>query len=219
MSFDALAPYYRAMEFVLAGSLLHRCRTAFLDQAAQARTALLLGEGPGRYLVELLRVNPRLCVTCLDSSARMLAVAREHLPARPFSDQQVRFVCADWRAWPGDGGPFDLVATHFFLDCFQAGQLAELVPKVAALASSHALWVLSDFREPAAGWQRLRAQFVLKAAYLFFHWAAALSASQLTPPDPFLEASGFHLLQRRLFHHGLLHADLWQTGPLGLGGS
>jgi hypothetical protein len=205
MSFDALAPYYRGMEFLLAGSLLHRCRTAFLQEAAQARTALLLGESPGRYLIELLRVKPRMDVTCVNSSARMLAVAREHLPAPRFSD---------WRAWSGDGGPFDLVATHFFLDCFRADQLAELVPKVAASASSSAIWVLSDFREPPSGWQRVRARFVLKLAYLFFRWAAGLSASQLSPPDPFLEASGFQLLQRRLFHHGLLHADLWQTGLL-----
>ena len=212
MSFDALAPYYRALEFILAGSLLHRCRTTFLEDAAQARTALLLGEGPGRYLVELLRVNPLVRVTCVDSSARMLTVARQRVWARGLSNQRVRFVCADWADWSGEGGPFDLVATHFVLDCFRADQLAELVPKVGASVSSSAIWVLSDFREPARGWQRIRARIVLKLAYLFFRSATGLSASQLTPPDPFLEADGFQLVQRRLFHHGLLHADLWRTG-------
>jgi SAM-dependent methyltransferase len=210
MSFDALAPYYRGMEFVIAGGLLHRCRTAFLDQAARAKRALLLGEGPGRYLVELLRVNPRAQVTCVDSSVRMLAVARQRVRARGLPDERVQFVCADCAAWPGVGGPFDLVATHFFLDCFRPDQLAQLIPKIAEAASPGATWVLSDFRVPPGGWQRLRARAVLKLAYLFFRWTTGLPASGLTPPQPFLEAAAFCLVQQRVFHHGLLHADLWR---------
>jgi hypothetical protein len=58
MSFDTLAPYYRALELVLAGKVMQQCRTAYLDQTTGVKRALLLGEGPGRYLVELLQVNP-----------------------------------------------------------------------------------------------------------------------------------------------------------------
>ena len=211
MSFDSLAPYYRSMEYILAGSQLHRCRTAFLGDVTQAKTALLLGEGPGRYLVELLRVNPSVKVTCVDSSDRMLAAARERIRAQRLSERNIRFVRADWIERPGERGPFDLVATHFFLDCFRADQLAEVAAKVRAASSSGAVWVLSDFCVPAGGWQRFRARLVLKLAYLFFRWATDLPASKLEPPGPFLEAQGFQLLERRLFHYGLLYAELWRA--------
>jgi len=38
MSFDRLAPFYRAMETVLAGSVLQRCRIRFLDDVVGADT-------------------------------------------------------------------------------------------------------------------------------------------------------------------------------------
>src|ERR1041385_77794 len=57
MSFDALAPHYLWMEWLLAGRKLQRCRTAFLDEARAARDILLLGEGNGRFLQALLQVN------------------------------------------------------------------------------------------------------------------------------------------------------------------
>ena len=44
MSFDALAPNYRWLEFVLAGDKLQLCRTAFLDDIPQAGNILLLGD-------------------------------------------------------------------------------------------------------------------------------------------------------------------------------
>ena len=75
MSFDRLAPHYRWMECVLAGSKLQRCRTAFIDNVSVARRALLLGEGNGRFLVELFRARPDIHVTCVDASSAMLARA------------------------------------------------------------------------------------------------------------------------------------------------
>jgi len=215
MSFDSLAPAYRAMERVLAGSLLQQCRTAYLEEVRQARNALLLGEGPGRYLLELLRVNPHVRVTYLDSSAGMVAVARAQMAARGFSETRAFFVCTDWRDWDGAGGPFDLVATHFFLDCFNANELAVLVAKVKAWAGESALWVVSDFCEPAGGWRRFRARLVLRLAYLFFRWTTGLSASSLVCPDPLLANTGLALIERRFFNYGLLHADLWRAVPPG----
>jgi hypothetical protein len=150
-------------------------------------------------------------VTCLDSSQRMLAVAKECLAVENFCDRSVEFICADWAEWSGGGGPFDLVATHFFLDCFRADQLARLVSKTAALTSPGAMWVLSDFREPTAGWQRVRARVLLKLAYLSFRWITRLPGTRLIPPEPFLTAHGFERIHQRIFHHGLLYAGLWRA--------
>src|SRR5687768_4095337 len=81
MSFDRLAPHYRWLEWILAGPKLQRCRTAFLPVITPPRHALLIGEGNGRFLVELLRAHPCVRVLCVDASARMLECARARLHA------------------------------------------------------------------------------------------------------------------------------------------
>jgi SAM-dependent methyltransferase len=210
MSFNLLARPYRGMELFLAGNLLQHCRTAFLAEAASCESALLCGEGPGRYLVELAKANPRARVTCVDSSAGMIAMAKRHLRAAGLSQDRIEFEHGDLLAWRDFPGRFDWIATHFFLDCFTAGQLAEVIGRIATAARPDAGWVLSDFCVPGRGWRRWRAQAILRLAYLFFRLTTNLSTSRLIAPDAFLEAHGFRLCQRRIYNHGLLHADLWR---------
>ena len=208
MSFDTLAPYYRTMEFVLAGGILQRCRTSFLSETRNARRALLLGEGPGRFLVRLLQTNPRVEITCLERSARMIAQARSQIA--PCDAARVRFEQADALRWQPPRNEFDLVVANFFLDCLRPEELAALIPKIAAGTTPNARWLVADFREPDAGWRRWRACAVLALMYGFFHAATGLSATRLTPPESFLEASGFRRTARRLENFGLAYADLWE---------
>jgi ubiquinone/menaquinone biosynthesis C-methylase UbiE len=208
MSFDALAPYYRGMEFVVAGGILQRCRTSFLAEAEHSRLALLLGEGPGRFLVELLRANSRVKVTCVERSRRMVEEARSKLVESELT--RVRFEQVDAPEWQPPGTEFDLVVTHFFLDCFQVEELESLVMKVGMATTEDARWLLADFREPERGWRRWRARAALAMMYGFFRLATGLSAARLTPPDPFLEACGFRLAARRLANFGFVHSDLWR---------
>jgi ubiquinone/menaquinone biosynthesis C-methylase UbiE len=208
MSFDTLAPFYRSLEVVTAGGILQRCRTAFLAEATGCRRALMLGEGPGRFLVELLRANPGVQVTCVERSPRMIEEARRQLTESELA--RVRFEQADALTWQPPRGVFDLVVTHFFLDCFRREELQALVLKIAGSATEDARWLLADFREPETGWRRWRARAVLAMMYGFFRRATALSASRLTPPDEFLAAGGFRLAARRLANCGLAHSDLWQ---------
>lgn len=207
MSFDTLAPYYQMMESVTAGGVLQRSRTAFLGETNNSRRALLLGEGPGRFLGKLLRTNPRVDVTCVESSRRMIEEARKRLNESELA--RVEFVQADVLMWQPPHDNFDLVVTNFFLDCFRHEELAGLVAKVAESATKDARWLVTDFREPESGWRRLRGRAVLALMYGFFRVVTGLSASRLTPPDAFLETSGFHLAARRRANFGLIHSDLW----------
>jgi len=212
MSFDTLAPQYRNMESILAGNILQRCRTAFLAEAATSRRALLLGEGPGRFLVELLRANPRVEVTCVERSPRMIEEARREVKRNGLGDERVTFELKDALTWQPPFGVFDLVVTNFFLDCFRHDELGKLISTVAASASDDARWLLVDFRLPNCGWRKWRAKAVLALMYAFFRVTTGLSASRLTPPTGFLEAAGFRLVDQRLANFGLVHSDLWQRG-------
>jgi len=210
MSFDILAPFYRWMEAVLAGGLLQRCRIAHLVEIRDCRNALLLGEGPGKFLIALLRANPHIDVTCVEQSSRMIAVARRHLQKHGLDLSRVRFERCDALAWRPTEEKFDLVATHFFLDCFPPEQLGPLIAKIAARTTCNARWLVTDFQVPERGWRRSRAKATLALMYSFFRIVTHLPASRLTPPDGLLRAHGFQLDARRIANLGLVHSDLWQ---------
>ena len=210
MSFDLLAPHYRWMEWLLAGEKLQRCRTAFTHAIPRPQRVLMLREGNGRCLVELLRAYPEAHFTCVDASRRMLDRARARVRAHGLGDERIEFVHADVAEWQAPPEKFDLLVTHFFLDCFRSDQLAQIIPRLAAAAAPGAHWLLADFREPASGVSKWRARGILRAMYFFFKRVTRLPASRLTPPDAFLQQSGFVLRERTLSEWGLLHSDLWQ---------
>jgi ubiquinone/menaquinone biosynthesis C-methylase UbiE len=205
MSFDMLAPHYRWMERVLAGQKLQRCRTEFLPKIPAPKRALLMGEGHGRFLSDFVKRFPNSEVVCVDASEKMLAQAQ-----RSITDAaKIEFVAADILDWKPQK-EFDLIVTNFFLDCFTAEQLTIVIKKLADAAPAEANWLVADFCEPATGWKKWRARWILASMYLFFRFATNLPASHLTPPDGFLAQNGFVLQKRAYYDWGLLHADLWR---------
>jgi ubiquinone/menaquinone biosynthesis C-methylase UbiE len=210
MSFDLLAPHYRWMEFVLAGEKLQNCRTAFLDRVAHAKKVLILGEGNGRFLRECRRKLPNAKITCVDSSARMLAAARKRARVVVEDSSHTEFIHADALAWAPVEGNVDLIVTHFFLDCFRPEQLKLLIAKLVLAAAPRANWLLADFQAASSGLQRQRSQIILWMMYRFFRVATRLSTTRLTPPDALLEEQGFELRERQESDWGLLHSDWWQ---------
>ena len=210
MNFDRLAPHYHWLERIFAGGLMQRCRTALLDRAKNSRHALLVGEGTGRFLTELLRGNPEIKVVCIESCAGMIRQAQRRLGRERINPERVQFEQTDVFDWVPPVEKFDLVVTNFFLDCFRAGQLQKLVPLLSASTTADAAWLLADFRIPECGWRRWRAKIILASLYACFKISTSLSASRLTPPDPFLASAGFALIERRMANFGFAHADYWR---------
>jgi SAM-dependent methyltransferase len=200
------------MEAVAAGRIMQRCRTSFLAETVGRQRALLVGEGPGRFLVELLRTAPRIEVTVLEQSARMIREAKSRVEKRGLDASRVEFHAMNALSWTPPAQGFDLIATHFFLDCFGPEELDVLVGKLGQSATEDARWLLGDFCIPKRGWRRFRARVIHATMYAFFRAATGLSAKRLTPPDPFLQKAGFQQAERRLFSLGLLHSDLWVRG-------
>ena len=208
--FDCLARHYDLMEALLAGRKLERCRNAFWDEIPLVENALLVGEGHGKFLASLLQRNPSVQVTCVDASARMIEVARERLLRAALPIDHVRFVHAEVPAWNPPANRYDLVATHFFLDCFPREQLAAVISSLQRAARPGAWWLVSDFQIPRAGPKRLRALIIHRLMYGFFRIATKLPASALVVPQPLLRQNGFVRVSRSEFDWGLLCAELWK---------
>jgi ubiquinone/menaquinone biosynthesis C-methylase UbiE len=213
VSFDAIAPWYRALEWLAFGEQLQRCRIACLAEIAAPRRALIVGEGNGRFLYELLRAHPTVEVDCVDASGRMLQLARQRLEQTwPDRAAHVHFLNDDITSWNVPEDCYDLIVTHFVFDCFREPELALIIEKLATAAAEDATWLLADFSIPAAvGLARLRARVWLTVMYQFFRFTARIPAIELIDPTPFILDKEFVLVRRHLFQNGMLRSEIWRN--------
>jgi SAM-dependent methyltransferase len=196
------------MEALLAGNTLQRARTAWLTEIAPPRRALLVGEGNGRFLNAALHALPTTEFLYVDASPVMLEIAQHSLPGQDRS--RVVFTCQDLTRWTPPADSFDLVATHFFLDCFPPPLLDRVVSHLSGCANPSASWLLSDFVLPPSGLRRWRAQLIHALMYAFFRWITRIPARSLVPPESRLQAQHFVCTHQTEFEWGLIRSTLWQ---------
>lgn len=203
--FDRLAPHYWWVEAATFGGLLHWCRTALLSEVADARRVLILGEGDGRFLADFLKANAVATVDVVEAGAEMVRIAQQRIGAT----DRVRFHVRDARTFES-GEFYDLVVTNFFLDCFPAAELDEMVDKLAARLRPRGRWLVGDFATPESGIIRLPARMVLAVMYACFRLETRIPAGELIDPAPLLRRRGFELRCEKRRLGGFLSATLWQ---------
>jgi ubiquinone/menaquinone biosynthesis C-methylase UbiE len=207
VSFDRLAPHYRWLETVGFGSVLQKARTRWIETLPRPKRVLTVGEGTGHFLRKFLCVHRDAVVDCVDSSARMLEFARLRIPD---GVTRVRFFEQDILSWTPPGC-YDLVVTHFVLDCFPQKELQLIVRKLAGLATPGAYWLLADFCIPKTSFARVHAKIWLATLYWFFRTTTEIRAKRLVDPTPELRANGFVRLRRSQWRLGLVKSELWQN--------
>jgi ubiquinone/menaquinone biosynthesis C-methylase UbiE len=213
VNFDAIAPYYRWLEMAAFGNALQRARTRFIYKVDRPKRALVIGEGDGRFLSDLLRVHPDITVDCVDASRRMLEISRDRVRRRfPGGLGRIRFLHADILTWSPNYS-YDLFVTHFVLDCFGAPEVKTIVEKITRTASVDAIWLLADFTIPSGNVARINAKIWLRAMYAFFRVTANLKTTQLVDPTPALRTSGFVCGARVVSHAGMLKSEIWRRPP------
>lgn len=210
MNFDCLAKCYGVMEAIAAGGKLQRCRIAFLDAIPPPRRVLLAGEGHGRFLSACAKRFPESEIVVVESSAGMIDVARARLEKLVPTAREIEFVHAPLLAWEHPVGAFDLIVTHFFLDCFPAQVHAEVVSRLGELATPDAHWLLADFQIATARLARLRSQVIVGLLYGFFRLVCGLKADRLVAPEEDFEMAGFSRHSRITSEWGLLRSEWWR---------
>lgn len=209
-NFDRIARPYRWLEYFTFGPMLERCRFCRIPQLASARRALVLGDGDGRFLARLLAANPHLHADVIDSSSTMLRLLEsraESIGARA----RVHIHRADALAFQRSE-TYDLVATHFFLDCLSTEQAQTLASRIRPHLAPNAIWVVSEFAIPS-GPSALPARIIVDALYTAFRILTGLRTRVLPDYGAALARAGFTLADRRHFLGGLIVSDLWQPVP------
>jgi len=208
MNADPIARSYRWLEYAAFGRALEHSRFDFLSYAVESRRVLILGEGDGRFLVRFLRCNRHAKVEVVESSGRMIQLARQRVPLAERSRVEFHQVNALAHSLPN--GPFDLAVSHFFLDTLTSSDAEALISKVTALLSPGADWLLSEFQEPPGLAQRLHARLWLRVMYSFFALTTGLEASKLPPYRRLLERCGWCEVEHRRRRLGLIRSQIWR---------
>jgi len=206
--FDWMARPYRWLEYLTFGPFLWRCRVRWLPQLGGCRSALVLGDGDGRFTAALLRSNPQIRVHAADLSPRMLVSLKQ---AAKENIGRVTTEIADLRvSRPDEGASYDLIVSHFFLDCLTTGEVADLALRLAPWVAPNALWVVSDFAIPATLFGKLVARPLVAGLYLAFRWLTGLRQRSLPDHAPALAAAGWRLQDEDRQLGGLLFSQIWQ---------
>jgi ubiquinone/menaquinone biosynthesis C-methylase UbiE len=205
MNADPIARFYRWLEYIVFGAALERRRLEFLGSLTDARNALFAGEGDGRFLAAFLRNNQQCTVRYIDSSKEMIRLAQMRCRS-----ERVTFELSDIRSCECPSLPYDLIVTHFFLDCFDSPQCNSVVRRISSASAAKARWVISEFRVPHTGLARWWALLWIRICYVCFRFTTGLRTGALPDYSQALSANGFQLLGRRISRSGMLVSEMWQ---------
>ncbi|WP_446743972.1 class I SAM-dependent methyltransferase [Silvibacterium acidisoli] len=204
--FSRIARPYRWMEYLSFGTLLESCRFYRLPDLRNARRALVFGDGDGRFLSRLLAINPDLRADVVDSSQAMLNLLAARVK-KIGAEDRVTLYCIDALKFVPTGG-YDLVVTHFFLDCLETAEVEALAQQMRKAVLKNAVWVVSDFAVPSNA-ARLPARMLICCLYLAFRLLTRLRTSKLPDHATALATAGFRRIKTERWLAGILVSELW----------
>lgn len=211
--FDHVARVYRAMEYLSFGPMLERCRFHYIPALTDARRALVLGDGDGRFVAQLLKEAPHLRADAVDGSPAMLRLMRERV-CRLGAGERLTTRCADARAFEPESTGYDLVVTHFFLDCLTEQEADGLIVRLRPHLAPGARWLVSEFQVPATGvLRRGFSRLTIAGLYAAFGLLTGLRVRKIPPWRALFAGHGFRRTATRRWLGGLLVSEVWATAP------
>ena len=207
--FDRVARIYRLMEYLTFGPMLEHCRFHHLPALQNSCRSLVLGDGDGRFLAQLLATNPTLQADAVDASPAMLALLRQRI-AHLKALERITTTQADARTFSPPSRNYDLVATHFFLDCLTEPEVDHLITRIRPHLVDGAQWLVSEFQIPETGClQKWFARTIICVLYAAFRLLTGLTVTQIPPWPEVLTRHGFQRKATRTWLGGLLISELW----------
>jgi SAM-dependent methyltransferase len=203
--FDRIARPYRWLEYLSFGPLLTRCRNHWLPEIQSQRRALVIGDGDGRFTARLLKENPEVTVDAVDISPAMLTLLRARSAK---AANHLTTHCTDALTF-SPTGHYDLLVTHFFLDCLSTSEVQRLAEAIRPHLASKALWVISDFDIPRTGPSVLPARILIGFLYRAFGLLTGLKTRHLPDYRSALQSAGLRCKSRKAWLAGFLFSELW----------
>jgi ubiquinone/menaquinone biosynthesis C-methylase UbiE len=218
-NFDYIARPYRWLEHLSFGPALESARFHFLNELGPRVRALVLGDGDGRFSSKLMATNPDINVEAVDSSATMLRLLTRRVASLgPSAMRRLRTRHVDARRYHpvalsgfphGERTTFDLVATHFFLDCLTDAEVAALIARIRPNLAPGAIWLVSEFAIPDHQPAAFLSSTVVRCLYAAFKFLTGLHVNRLPDYTSRMHRAGFTLNNSKSYLGGLLVSQIW----------
>jgi hypothetical protein len=124
---------------------------------------------------------------------------------------RLKTTCADARIFGPPTADYDLVVTHFFLDCLTECETDRLITRLRPHLAPRARWLVSEFQVPRTGVVQTRiAQAIIFALYAGFRLLTGLTIRKVPPWRMLLACHGFTRKASRSWLGGLIVSELWE---------
>ena len=206
LTFNRVAPFYEFGEKFFFGGLLDSSRTFFKEKFKDSRSILLLGEGRGSFLHQLLESNQLCDVTIVDSSSAMIRYQKSRIAKENLN--RVCFKCMALEDFASTK-EFDLICSFFFWDCFVSQQIDYLVPKCSHHLKKDGFWINSDFQDLKTFSNGFN-YFKVRLMYMFFNFTTGIHAWRVEPFQKYAEGNGLRSLEIKEIEKNYIYTELFQ---------
>ena len=206
VDFSVLAPIYDLLGSVVFMGALHKSQVELIQHIPNSEKVLILGGGTGKFLVDLLKANSFKSVTYVDVSPGMISKAKKKLK-RLDTGTEVNFICGGLEDIPVE--KYDLICTHYFLDCFEEGALSSVMLHLKSYMKADGKWHFSDFYLDETS-SFLRKRFV-SFLYWFFRISCGLKVRSLADFTKAFKEINFKLEREKYFKKGLLRTAIYSS--------
>lgn len=209
VDFSILSSIYDFLGSIVFFGALHRSQVYFIDQLKKPDRALIIGGGTGRFLVDLLKSEKVKNITYVDISQGMIARAKKKVSALG-KENQVEFICGGVDAVPDR--QYDLICTHYFLDCFEEEKLCLILSKLRGLLSKEGEWYFTDFYLDESS-SFIKTKFV-GFLYFFFRILCGLKVKILPDFKKVFTDLELNCESEKYFFRGLLRTAIYKNQSL-----
>ena len=126
--------------------------------------------------------------------------------------RRVRFHACDILEFEPRQERYDLIATHFFLDCFSDEENNLVVSRMFRWTLPGTRWIVSEFRQAEGLISRLWTRAVIRSLYAAFRIATGLRLVRLPNYYQPLLAQNLFCQREELAFGGLLCSSIWYRG-------
>lgn len=196
--FDRLAPFYDRLAGLVYRRSIINAQTCSLAAIPAKAKVLILGGGTGRMLAELLNLQSDCEVWYVESSARMIAMARQRNV-----QGNIHFIHGTIADLPDV--KVDVVMTHFFLDIFSVRTLRMMISTILLVAKPTVLWLVADFVNHGKWWE----QALLRIMYMFFRQVCRIEADNLPEWNQIILDAGLNKIGTNYFYGGFIESSVY----------
>lgn len=193
--YDKIAPFYDDLVGLVFGKDIYDAQTCFFNEIPSGANVLIIGGGTGWILIGLIKLNPCCKIWYIDSSERMIGLARNKVN----ENKSIVFIHGTETDIPVDV-QFDTIITNFFVDSFSNEVLPSIIELIEKSLLLNGKWLVAEFVDTS----KKKHQSLLWFMHVFFKWVCQHPNIRLVDWQEAFKSRSFLIVKEKDFHQGFI---------------